>query len=95
MVINEHQYVTKMTLCAMMGGLWGDFTAIFWIVEYLQKLIYIWNKISKRIISQCGMNFQSIPLNITYDSQHFEPIEYVTVYLYFHIFFKQMIPKLI
>jgi hypothetical protein len=29
MVTNEHQYVTKMTLNANMGGLWGDFNAIF------------------------------------------------------------------
>jgi len=35
MVTNEHQYVTKMTLCATMGSVWGDFTTIFWIVEYL------------------------------------------------------------
>jgi len=30
-VANEHQYVTKITLCVMIGSLWGDFTAIFWI----------------------------------------------------------------
>jgi len=77
MVTNEHQYVTKMALCVTMGGLWGDFTSIFWIFEYLQKLIYIWIKISKHIMSQCGMDFQSIPLYITYNFQHFEPIEYV------------------
>jgi len=35
MVTNEHQYVTKMTLSASMGGLWGDFIIIFWIVKYL------------------------------------------------------------
>jgi hypothetical protein len=29
MVTNEHQYVTKMALSASMGGLWGDFIAIF------------------------------------------------------------------
>jgi hypothetical protein len=74
MVTNEHQYVTKMTLSASMGGLWGDFTAILWIVEYLQRLIYIWNKVSKCIMSRCGMNFQSIPLQIVYSFQHFEPI---------------------
>jgi hypothetical protein len=50
MITNEHQYVTKMTLCDSMGGLWGDFTAMFWIAKYLQKLIYIWNKVSKRIM---------------------------------------------
>jgi hypothetical protein len=36
MVKNEHQYVTKMALIANMGGLWGHFPTIFWIVEYLQ-----------------------------------------------------------
>jgi hypothetical protein len=25
MVTNDHQYVTKMALCATMGGLWGRF----------------------------------------------------------------------
>jgi hypothetical protein len=35
MVTNEHQYVTKMTLSASMGGLWGDFTTIFWITKYI------------------------------------------------------------
>ncbi len=67
-VTNEHQYVTKMALSASMGGLWGDFSAIFWIAKYLQKSIYIWNKISKCIMFRCGMDFQSIPLYITYSS---------------------------
>jgi hypothetical protein len=51
MVTNEHQYLTKMALSVNMGGLWGDFIAIFYIVEYLQRPIYIWNKISKCIMS--------------------------------------------
>jgi len=29
MVINEHQYVTKMALSASMEGLWGNFSIIF------------------------------------------------------------------
>jgi hypothetical protein len=29
---------------------WGDFTTIFWIVEYLQWPIYVWNKNSNRIV---------------------------------------------
>jgi len=66
-----------MELCATMGGLWGDFTAIFWIAKYLQKPISIWNKISKCIMFECEMDFQSIPLHIASNSQHFEPIEYV------------------
>jgi hypothetical protein len=51
MVKNEHQYVTRMTLSANMGGLWGNFTVMFWIIKYLQRSIYIWNKISKHIMS--------------------------------------------
>jgi hypothetical protein len=60
-----------------MGGLWGDFIVIFWIIKYLQKPIYIWNKILKHIMSWCGMDFQFIPLHIIYNFQHFEAIEYV------------------
>jgi hypothetical protein len=51
MVMNEHQYLTKMALTTSMEGLWGDFTTIFWIAKYLQKPIYIWNKVSKCIMS--------------------------------------------
>jgi hypothetical protein len=53
----------------------------------LQKLIYIWNKTSKHIMSRCGKDFQSIPLHITYNFQHFEPIEYVnSVSKILHVF---------
>jgi hypothetical protein len=75
-VTNEHQYVTK-TLSANMGGLWGHFITIFWIVEYLQRSIYNWNKVSKHIMSWCDMDFQSIPLHITYNLQHFKLIQHV------------------
>jgi hypothetical protein len=54
---NEHQYVTKMILSGSLRSLWGDFIAIFWIAEYLQMPIYIWNKVLKRIMFQCGMDF--------------------------------------
>jgi hypothetical protein len=88
MVINEHQYVTKMALSVTMGRVWGDFNMIFWIIEYLQKSIYIWNKISKCIMSRCGIDFQSILLYIVYNFQHFEVIEYVMVYFSLYLFFK-------
>ncbi len=65
MVTNEHQYVTKIALSASMGSLKGDFIVIFWTIKYLQMSIYIWNKVSKHIMSQCGMDFQQ-----------FEPIQY-------------------
>jgi hypothetical protein len=76
LVINERQYVTKMALNVPTRGLWKDFIPIFFIVEYLQKPIYIWNKISKCIMFQCGMEFQFISLHIVYNFQHSEPIEY-------------------
>jgi hypothetical protein len=77
MLTNEHQYVPKMTLNVSMGGLWGDFTTIFWIIEYLQRPFYIWVKLSKCIMIRCGMDFQSIPLHIACSFQHFEPLQYV------------------
>jgi len=85
MVTNEHQYVTKMALCVMMGGFWGDFTTIFWIVEYLQK-IFIWNKILKHIMFQCGMNFQSIPLHICMTLNILSQLIMLMVYLSLHNF---------
>ncbi len=74
MVTNKHQYVTKMTLNITMGGLWINFITMFQITKYLQRLIYIWNKISKCITFRCGVYFQSIP---SYKVYNFEPIEYV------------------
>jgi hypothetical protein len=59
-----------------MKGLQGDFTTLFWIAKYLQMSIYIWNKELKHIISQSDMDFQFIPFYITYNFQHFEPIQY-------------------
>jgi hypothetical protein len=50
MVTNEHQYVTKMGLSVDMGGLCKNFTSIFWVAEYLPRLIHIWNKVSKHIM---------------------------------------------
>jgi hypothetical protein len=76
-----------------MGGLWGNFTTIFWIAKYLQRPIYIWNKISKCIMSRCGMDFQSIPLHIAYGSQHFELIQCVNNLFRFLLTFQINDPK--
>jgi len=51
MITNEHQYVIRMALSASIGSLWGDFIVIFWIIKYLQRSIYIWNKVSNHIMS--------------------------------------------
>ncbi len=59
------------TQIVIMGGLWWDITIMFWIYEYSQRLIYIWNKFFKCIMCWCGMNFQSI---LTFNI--FESIKY-------------------
>ncbi len=64
-----------------------------WIVEYLQRPIYIWNKVSKHIMSRCGMAFQSIPLHIIYNYQHFELIQYFNG-LSRSLFIFQLYPKI-
>jgi hypothetical protein len=33
---NEYQDIEKMSQNAPIGGLWGDFATIFWIIKYLQ-----------------------------------------------------------
>jgi hypothetical protein len=38
-------------------------------------------------MSQCGMDFQSIPLHITYNFQQFEPIQYANgLYIYIYAY---------
>ena len=64
-----------MALSASNGGLWGDFTAIKWISDYLRKPIYVWLKNSARIISISGQEFELEPLHLAFGNSHFEPIE--------------------
>jgi hypothetical protein len=40
----EETYIKKMSISTIHGGLWGDFTTIFWIFECLHCLIHVWNK---------------------------------------------------
>jgi hypothetical protein len=61
---------------ATIGGLWGDFTTVFWILKYLQQLIYVWNIDSNIIMCKCGLDYQTNTFHIAYSNQHFEPIEY-------------------
>jgi hypothetical protein len=42
---------------------------------------------------RCGMEFQSIPLHITYSFQHFEPIQYVNGLTRFLLTFQINDPK--
>ena len=76
-ISNEYQYMQKMALSAVHGGLWGDFIAIKWIFDYLQRPIYIWHINSARVISMFGSEFDIEPLHLAFRSSHFELIEKV------------------
>jgi hypothetical protein len=71
-VMDEIIYIQKMSLLALNGGLWGNFTVIYWILEYLQRLIHIWNKNSCWIMVKLGTENASHVLNILYANHHFE-----------------------
>jgi hypothetical protein len=93
-ITNEHRYVTKMAQNVSREVCCKDFIVIFWIlIEYLQRPIYVWNKILKCIRSQCEMDFQSIPLHTVYNFQHFKPIEFFNGVLSSFYVFQQIIPK--
>ncbi len=64
-----------MSLAASNGGLWGDFTAIYWISQYLQQSIYVWNKNNGQIMVKVGDNMNGITLNIVYGNDHFERVK--------------------
>ncbi len=54
--------------------------------NYLERPIYVWNKISKHNVLMWS-GFQSIPLHIIYNFQHFESIKYDNgVPRFFHAF---------
>jgi len=72
---NEIMYIQKMSLAASNGGLWGDFTAIYWISQYLQQSIYVWNKNNGQIMVKVGDNMNGITLNIVYGNDHFEHVK--------------------
>jgi hypothetical protein len=73
---DEDSYITKMSMSACDGGLWGDFTTIFWLSQYLQHPIYIWNKTNAQIMMKVGNDYETQILNIIYDNSHFELVEY-------------------
>jgi hypothetical protein len=43
-VNDEETFIKKMSISVIDGGLWGDFTAIYWISEYFHCSIHVWNK---------------------------------------------------
>jgi len=62
-----------MSILAIIEGLWGDFTSIFCVSQYLQCRIHVWNKSNGEIMVKVGNEFEVNPLNIFYGNNHFEP----------------------
>jgi hypothetical protein len=69
-VNNKIMYIQKMSLATSNGGLWGDFTTIYLISQYLQQPIYVWNKNNGQIMVKVGDNMNGITLNIVYGNDH-------------------------
>ena len=65
-----------MSLSATNGGVWGDFTAIKWVSEYLKNPINVWNVCNGRILSTFRLEFNTEIIHIAFDPMrnHFEPI---------------------
>lgn len=58
-------------------NLWGDFVAIFWISQYLEQCIHVWNKINGRIIAKIAKQFKIEPL--FFGNNHFELVKRIGV----------------
>jgi hypothetical protein len=58
-VMNEQNYIKKMSILITNCGLWGDFTTLFWISKYLQCPIHVWGRNSGQITSKVGNEYNS------------------------------------
>jgi hypothetical protein len=84
---DEKHYIKKMFISTLDGGLWGDFIVIYWIFEYLHHSIHVWNKNNDQIMVQIQQENTSIPLNLVYGNNHFEPVNIyskITKYSYLY-----------
>ncbi len=61
-----------MSISTLDGGLWGDFTTIYWIFEYLDHSIHVWNFKNGQIMVKVEQENESTPLNLIYGNNHFE-----------------------
>ncbi len=68
-----------MFISALDGGLRGDFIAIYWIFEYLNHSIHVWNKNNARIMVKIEQENESTPLNLVYGNNHFKPIDIYSI----------------
>jgi hypothetical protein len=76
-ISNEYQYMQKMFVSVVYDGFWGDFTAIKWISDYLQKLMYVWSNITGRIIDKQECEFELKPLHLVFGNNHFKTDSYL------------------
>jgi len=67
----QKNYIKKMSILGLDGGLWGDFTTIYWIFEYLDHSIHVWNLKNGQIMVKVEQENESTPLNIIYGNNHF------------------------
>lgn len=63
-VIDEQKYLQKTFESIIDGGLWGDFIVVFWISNYLQHQIYVWNNNNGLILVKVGDQYDASILNI-------------------------------
>jgi hypothetical protein len=61
-----------LSILATNGGLWGDFTTIFWISKHLEHPIHVWNTNNGWILSKVRNEYNSETLHIVYGNNHFE-----------------------
>ena len=81
-IISIQVYIQKMSISANDEGLWGDNIAIYFLVFYMDKPIYIWSKKNMMICLSIGEEFissQSFQLLYHDDgpnslNSHYEPI---------------------
>ncbi len=48
----------KLSILDFNVNLWGDFVVMFWISQYFQQCIHVWNKINGQIIAKIAKKFE-------------------------------------
>ena len=66
-VSNEYDYIEKMSISASVGGIWGDFTAVNWIFDYLSTPITIWNINNDYKLITFGKEFSNNVMHLAFD----------------------------
>ena len=56
-----------MSISASVGGIWGDFTAVNWIFDYLSTPITIWNINNDYKLITFGKEFSNNVMHLAFD----------------------------